>query len=148
MIIKVSTEVIAGTDRGGEDLFLVVEGEHKVQGTLGEDWELSCVLQKIDREIDALIGTLSAETPPGLSEEDWKEHLTKVNSYSLVCDGLRVGCLRTFHDFQYDKPVGEFRALVRSLMVDVKNWGAERKFGESGVFWRLKRSHFVGGNAE
>jgi len=126
--IFLSTETVAGTDRGGEDLFLVVKafsGKRKprlTEAAFEAAWG-ACVKR--------LPTSGDAAEEAGEGEQVWVE------------DG-RLRCLPTDHyEFELDWPLDKAKEAAREVFME-GDWAKVLKTGEHEV----EGSKYVAGNAD
>lgn len=129
MKIKVDTEVVAGTDRGGEDLFLVIEAESDAK----DDNALIEELDGLKERINELLDELGQRDPD--DSEIWSEK-------------GRVKSTPTEYEFSIDMSEPEFAKLLTEVVGDLKKWSQKRPHGDEKWKWTLNHFHLVTGNAD
>jgi hypothetical protein len=131
MKIKVSCDLVHGTDRGGEDLFLVFRTEsNNIQpanslGLMGPILDLTKETLELELDLDE-------------ESEDMKKMIRDFHEGNQITLGWGE------YDFRWVGTKGDLLEIVRNSILEPRFWS--RTADE--VIWRFKLTHFVDGNAD
>lgn len=129
MKIKVDTDVVAGTNRGGEDLFLIIKAESEATDDKALLRELT---DNVDAAVNEVLDELGQRDPD--DSEIWSEQ-------------GQVKSTPTEYEFSIDISEPDFAKLLRDKVKSVNLWKQERSVGGK-LKWVFHHEHYVAGNAD
>jgi hypothetical protein len=146
--INLETHIVAGTDRGGEDLMLDISIQAYGLGDSDEhlhEFVTDHLEAKVQRSI--VVCDKESEYADATDVEGLREELGREDG--LVFFRGAVYFPETPHYEQTDtKTYVEFVRLLMENLTDLSAWEHLRRFGQGQHHWNFERSIFICGNAE
>jgi hypothetical protein len=149
--LKIDTEVIAGVDRGGEDLYLVVEAEFFPGNNDTCDGTLQVMLSDRERGIRHVLDCWLEGESRCSEEFGWEteEDAREGSQQDITCWKQLVILPMTEHyEFTKVYTFPEFIDEFMSMVTELPKWQLGRAHGEVGFTWKFKSSLFIDGNAD
>jgi hypothetical protein len=133
MKIKLSSKTVAGTDRGGEDLFFVVRASSRVEPSP------DVLKAEFEKAWEACVASIPKDPD---AEDLWLDD-EEVELEAADEPMLRSQMSSDCYDFQINWPLSEARKIVERVVLE-GGWIKDLKTGK----YKVRDKIFVDGNAE